>query len=283
MVLLAKRVGSIRFDEDTTIRNHRFEFFVTKTLTPEINQATIQFTNLPRSIRRELAIKGIKFEIFAGYEERQSRIFTGTSTHTDSFKEGNTWLTQIVCGDGSESQKVFVNDSFAANATIVDVIRALVAKLPIDASNLEAQIAAGLFSGTERLNLQNGYVTQGQALDALNKIIVGAGGVRWSIQDGEIIFLPRSGLLSQPVEQVNPIINFPRSLEDGGVAVRTLLNTAFRPGAPVVVDDQDVHVEGRIERVVYSGDNRGSSWFADLEITNVSDPDFNDLDALLLP
>lgn len=283
MVLLAKRVGSVRIDGDTTIRNHRFEFSVTKTLTPEINQASIQFTNLPRSIRRQLSVKGIKFEIFAGYEERQSRIFTGNSTHTESFKSGPTWLTIVVCGDGSESQKVFVNDSFAADATIVDVVRALAAKLPVDASNLEAQIAAGLFDGTQRLNLQNGYVTQGQALDALNKIIVGAGGIRWSIQDGELVFLPRSGLLSQPVEQVNPIIDFPRSLEEGGVAVRTLLNTAFRPGAPVVVDDQDVHVEGRIERVVYTGDNRGDSWFADLEIVNVSDPDFNDIDALLLP
>lgn len=283
MVLLAKRVGSIRIDSETVIRNHRFEFTVIKTLTPEINEAIIQFTNLPRDLRRQLSVKGIKFEIFAGYEERQSRIFVGNSTHTQTYKSGPDWLSQITCGDGSESQLVFVNESFAANATIVDVIRALVAKLPVDASNLEAQIAKGLFDGTQRLNLQNGYVTQGQAIDALNKIIVGAGGVRWSIQDGEIIFLPRSGLLSQPVEQVNPIIDFPRSIEDGGVAVRTLLNTAFRPGAPVVVDDLDVHVEGRIERVVYTGDTRGSNWFADLEIVNVSDPDFNDIDSLLLP
>lgn len=283
MVLLAKRVGSIRIDSDTVIRNHRFEFTITKTLTPEINEAIIQLTNLPRDLRRQLSVKGIKFEVFAGYEERQSRIFVGNSTHTQTYKSGTDWLSQITCGDGEESQKVFVNDSFAANATIVDVVRALVAKLPVDATNLETQIAAGLFDGTQRLNLQNGYVTQGQALDALNKIIVGAGGIRWSIQDGELIFLPRSGLLSQPVEQVNPIIDFPRSLEDGGVAVRTLLNTAFRPGAPVVVDDLDVHVEGRVERVVYTGNNRGSTWFADLEVTNVSDPDFNDLDSLLLP
>lgn len=282
MVLLAKRVGSVRINQETVIRNHRFEFSITKTLTPEINEATVQFSNLPRSLRRQL-VKGTRFEVFAGYEERQARIFTGRATHVDSRKEGHTWFSTLTCGDGAEAQKVFVNESYAAGATVVDVVRALVAKLPIDATNLETKIAEGLFDGSQRLNLQNGYVTQGQALDALNKIIVGAGGVRWSIQDGELIFLPRNGLLSQPVEKVTPILESPRSLEEGGVAVRTLLNTAFRPGAPVVVSQDDLHVEGRVERLVYSGDTRGNAWFCDLEVTNVTDPDFSDLDALLLP
>ena len=282
MVTLAKRVSSVRIDERTTLRNHRFEFSITKTLTPEINEASINLTNLPRALRRSLVGLGEKLEIFAGYEERQARIFVGHSTHVESFRTGPDWATIIVCGDGANAQRVFANDSFAANATVVDIVRALVKKLPVDSSNLEKQIAAGMFDGSQRLNLQNGYVTQGQALEALNKIIVGAGGVRWSIQDGEILFLPASGLLPGRAEKVTPILDSPRSLEKGGVAVRTLLNTAFKPGAAVVVDEEDVHVEGRVERVVYTGDNRGQALYCDLEIANIRDPDFFDIDTLLL-
>lgn len=284
MTLLFDRSGYVKVD-GTEIRNLDFQFRVSRTLSPEINKASITILNVPKDLRNKWNKDNHEVEVFAGYGGNPTRIFYGDSYRVESEKQTHTWVTRLECGDGEKERQIFTNDSYNAGVKVVDVIRALAKILTIDTGNLEAQISLGIFDSSEVVNFKNGYATSGQAIEALT-VILKAYDVRWSIQDKAIQILPTTGLLLDPPVVIGSVPNTglvgsPKKTEKGGLVFRSLLQAGLIPGKRVLISSQYVDFDGRCDIVEHIGDTRGGPWYSIVEAADVNNLTAYDVDPFL--
>lgn len=287
MTLLANRQVRLTFDGGIVSDELRTAFRVRKTLTPEINTAEIHVYNLNKTNRgflkrrREL---GHEIELSAGYEQAFGKIYQGRTNYiTHVHANRIDWITTLICGDGIEAKEVFINEAFGPGTQVFDVVLTIAQATGLDFTALLP--LRGLFSQSQTVTFQSGYTTTGNALDALNTLLIGVGGVRWTIIDGTIYVIPKNGVIYPGAVTVlnsnTGLIGSPTRTETGFIA-RALLDPRIQVGSLVNVVSREFALTGRVDVAEYTGDTWANDWYVDIECTDISDPLLDDLDYLLV-
>ena len=255
----------------------RTNFSVEKTVESTPNNAKVSIYNLSQQSRTFLEQKNMVLFLSVGYQEALSTLFIGDITRIETKRQGADVITSIESGDGELALRTsHVEISLEANATNVQAMKAA-----IDALN----ITLGSTDGIKTKVYKKGFTFSGTAkelLDTLTRQL----NLEWSVQDGELIILPKNGPDGQEAVVVTPdtgLIGFPTKTKDGLEFV-SLLNPRIRPGRVVIVRskqfygvemEQSKFIASRAlkesgaivkcKRVVYEGDTHEGNWQVKVE------------------
>ena len=242
-------------------------FKITKTLKKEPNRAEIAIFNLRADNRAALQEKKQPTTLEAGYVGNISQIFSGDLDFADNRKDGRTWVTVLQAGDGSQKYKSSrINTSLKGPVSLKDALTTAAKAMGLDLGNLEEAANSGSFRGQLK-EFTNGLVLSGKAEQALDKIAKSMG-VKWSIQDGALLFLGPGEFVGGEATVLSPgtrLVGSPEPGEDGFVKARSLLQHELLPGHRVKIESAAVNGFFRIEKSVFAGDTAGGDWYTDVE------------------
>lgn len=272
-VLLARKVTEdykTMTSDVVEIADLRVAFRVRKNAVKEPNTAEVTITNLAPTTRAALQVKGVKFQLEAGYTGTGlKRVFSGDVRNLDHTRDGPSWNTVIKSGDGERAFRFArVSESHAAGAPASDVVRKLAGALGLGLGNF-SQVSSLLSS----IRFESGLVTHGPASTELEKVLRGAG-VSWSIQDGELQFQRDDLQIGPQVPEISPDSGLVGSPEFGAPVIkggprlltfRCLLNADLRPGGRVALKSLRHTGTVRIFKVEHSGDTHGGDWYTSCE------------------
>lgn len=250
----------------------RVSFKVKKTSGKEPNTAEVNIANLSATSRAAMAKKHAKLILQAGFEESIATIFSGDARTVDHVRDGASWVTKALAGDGERAyQYSRCSESFGPGTRASDVILYLSRALGINPGNA-LEKANALPKGSVAA-FANGISVHGKAATELDRVLR-AVGFEWSIQDGalqileegetnrrQIVLLsPSSGLLGSPVHGTPDKKGKPAMLK-----VKALLQPTLRPGDRVRIEAEATNGQFRIVSLSHSGDTAGGDWFTELE------------------
>lgn len=248
----------------------RIVFKVTKTIGKQPNTAEIDVYNLAPETRGKLQQKGVRLILEAGYKATgYALVFVGDVRTVDHDREHADWRTRFKCGDGERSFRYArASESFAAGATVGDVVRYCVAQLGLALGNSAAQ-AAKLSTV-----LSHGWTSHGTASTELDRILR-AVGYRYSIQDGQVQILAPGESVAQTIPDLSPdtgLIGSPQmgSSDKKGkpptLKFKALLMPQARPGGRVRVTSERYRgVIFQTQKVEHTGDTHGDAWDTNYE------------------
>lgn len=285
-MLLANRKWSVTIDGQPVNEDFRMSFHVRKTLTPAINTAEIKIWNMPKNVRGQLKRRkgeGHRIQLSAGYLAAYGSIFQGVTEYiSHDHSDRINWVSSLVCGDGAEAREVFINEAFGPGTTVADVVLTIAQATGLDFTALLPQLS--LFSQSQTAVFQSGYTTVGNAIQALNTLLIAVGGFRWTIEDGSIFVIPKNGVMYPGLVYVlgknTGLVGSPSRTEIGFNA-RALLNPNIKIGSLVQAVSREGNYSGRVDAIDYRGDTYGNEWYADLECRDIADPLLDDLDYLI--
>ena len=258
------------------VRDLRVSFRVSKDLEKTPNSAEVNVFNLSPDSRAEAESRVNYIYLRAGYQNGVEEVFQGDVRTVLSRKEQTAWRTTFTCGDGDvaiESSRV--SKSLKPGATVnqiigevgrafngvdvTDVLKRLEAKDPRERKSLLKQI----------LSANGGFVASGKVEKEFSKLARGLG-KKWSIQNGKLEVLGPTETSSDRAIYLSPttgLIGAPFAGDDGYVHVKAYIQPGFVPGRRIALYSEAYQSgEYRIERVTLDGDNRGSAWYADMEM-----------------
>lgn len=274
------RRSAIAIVDGVEIDKLRMEFKVTKTLKREPNTLDLSICNIAEGTRSRLQRRGAAVILMAGYQEGLAQVFSGDARTIDHFRKGSDWITRVQCGDG-EKQYTFarVSESFGPGTRLLDAAERVARTLLGRDVGQEFRDLRALLSQTgTRLSVEqfaHGYSAHGRAAAEFDRLMQAAG-LSWSIQDGQLVMLPKgrarataarapvlasdSGLIGSPEHGSPDSQGKPAPLK-----ARCLLQPELRCGG--VVEFQSLAVRGqfRIEKLTHSGATDAGPWFTDLE------------------
>ncbi len=256
-------IGTLRVDD------LHAAFKVEKSAGKEPNSLELKLDNVAESSRAAMQQKGARVVVLAGYEGSVGQIFAGDVRSVDHIRQGTTWTTRILAGDGERAYShARVNESFAPGVKVADVVQRLAGLLGVDPGN--AREKARAIPG----EYLQGLTAHGRAARALDKVLEPAG-LEWSIQDGRLQILAPTETLRTQAVAVNPDTGLVGSPEMGTPAkkggravlkVRSLLQHSVRPGVRVELRSDTHRGVFRVEKVTHTGDTAGGDWYSDLEV-----------------
>ena len=278
MARLFKRSCIFRFGKngilDTEIKELRMQFKVERNLETNPNTGEIKIYNLNQSNRDKLSSEGAICTFDAGYAGNEKHLLQGTIARVSHIKQGPDWITSIELGDGEKALKTAtVDKTFTAGATGQDVISEVVGVLKrIKDGGIESvkNLAAGLVK-----NFTSGITISGSATDIL-KSLGETMGFESSVQDGELVLLPKNTVGTQTAVDLSPstgLVGSPAPLKQEdkakqprtGVTVRSLLQPDVIPGRLFVLQDTSISGSFRAEKVTHEGDSREGPFYSSLE------------------
>ena len=205
---------------------------VTKTDSKKPDKATIQIYNLNEDSSGFVQNDGNAVYLFAGYGEPEL-IFQGDVDEAVRARDGQDWVTEIEAADGrrayAESSLFQTFDPPLNSTTLITRI----------ANAMGLQIG-NVPSGLEVIDYAQGFTVAGPARDALDEVTESLG-VKWSLQDGEIIITrPGEGLdqLAYLVTPSSGLIGTPEKTKKG-IKFSMLLNGKVKPRRPVAIKSRD--------------------------------------------
>lgn len=245
--------------ESIVIDNLRISFTVEKSLTAEPNAGEINVYNLTRSNQNLLVSKVYnKAVLMVGYEEPRV-IYGGDIIKAVVIRDDLDYIVKLDLGDGqNDIIGARVNTTLKAGATDEDIAKEAVKAMK---GSEEGVIDVPIKKGLPR-----GKVLVGNARDVLNKIAKNQK-ADWSIQDGEVIVLPKDKILSDNegfvLSQDTGMIGSPQKTADG-LEVDCLINPALVIGALVRIQSIDVGFNGdyKITSLIHEGDNYADEWYS---------------------
>ncbi|HWI02399.1 MAG TPA: hypothetical protein VNT52_00975 [Acidimicrobiales bacterium] len=275
-LIVANRAGA-----GLNLSGLRIVFRVTKADAQTPNTAEIRVYNVARDTVQRMQDEFEDVTLQAGYDETFGVIFRGNIKQAISGRDGVDSFVTIYAGDGDAAYNfAIVNATLAAGAGPNEQIRAALGSM---AGN---GVGAGYVPDLGGRRLPRGKVLYGMARDVLRQNAESTGAT-WSIQDGRVQFLPRTGLLPSQAVVLNSktgLVGQPEQTTDG-IKFRALLNPLLRIGARVMIDEADVarakidpsgkdkpankpadvSRDGvyRLLAVEYVGDTHGQDWYAD--------------------
>lgn len=245
--------------ESIVIDNLRVSFLIEKSLTPEPNAGEISVYNLTRSNQNLLVSKTYtKAILMVGYEEPRV-IYGGDIIKAVVVRDDLDYIVKLDLGDGqNDIVGARVNTTLKAGATDEDVAKeAIKAMKDSEAGVVEVPIKKGL---------PRGKVLVGNARDVLSTVAKNQN-ADWSVQDGEVIMLPKDKVLADNegfvLSQDTGMIGSPQKTADG-LEVDCLINPALVIGALVRIESIDVGFNGdyKITSLVHEGDNYADEWYS---------------------
>lgn len=237
----------------------RISFNVTKTLGKEPNKAEISIENLREETRALFQKKNEEIELEAGYVENTSLIFKGTVTTTNIERLPTGWVVSVECSDGgTQIRRARTNKSTRGKVSIKNVARGLVNDIGVGQGNI---------ADLPDLDFTNGFVSSGRADQQLEKVARKAK-VRYSIQDGQAVFLEREQTRRGTVVLLSTdsgLVGSPQLGEKGFVTATAKIQPYLSPGYAFRLESRLINGFFRIERSVYRGDSWGDEWVVELE------------------
>lgn len=262
--------------ETTRYTDLEITFDIKRSLSAKVaNSAEIVITNLSEASRKALhADTAVFVSLEAGYAGGTSLIYRGEIREAWSAREGVDWHTTISSTDGALKRKQKrIQRSFAAGASVRDVIIACAEALQINMGNVEkAAVTAALYNVQPQV-FTTGYVASGDALSQLDRICRSCG-LEWSVQDNTLQLLPR-GKASTDIGLVlsgsSGLIDSPELGRGGLVKCKCKMLPGLYPGRRCELRSRYVQGLYRIETVHLRGDYRGSDWGGELELRAQND------------
>ncbi len=265
--LLPKKREQLSLAEGERSNLLKVVFNISKTVKKEPNQCEIQIYNLKKQNRIALQQRKSETIIEAGYVDNKSVLFQGTLEYGTSILDGRNWITTLQASDGTDKTKSKrINTSLKGPAKVGAVLQAAADALGLKPGNLRTAIKKGSVRGNLS-EFTNGIVLSGKADKVLDSVAKSMG-YFYSIQDGQLILLPKGAFLGTEAVLLTPqtgMVGAPEPGEDGFVNVRSMIQPNLLPGFRVQIQSKEINGFFRIERVDFSGDTWGQDWYADLE------------------
>ncbi|WP_448512385.1 phage protein [Photorhabdus laumondii] len=242
--------------ESIEITNLRVTFEVSKTITSEPNPATIRVYNLDQSHRNLITSKTYnKASLAVGYDELRV-IYTGDIIEAVTIRDDLDFIIELTCGDGYEAYTgALVNKTLKAGATDADILSEATKSMKVD---------KGVIDLPKDRQLPRGKVLTGNARDIMHKIARN-NGANWSVQDGNMVVLPKNKVLADNegfvLSQETGMIGSPEKTDDG-LSVTCLCNPALRIGGLVRIQSIIPEYNGdyKITELEHSGDFMSDDW-----------------------
>ncbi len=229
----------------------------------------LEVRNLSDAHRRELLAsprRRTSVEVQAGYENARALIFRGDLRKVVPARDGTDWVLKVTAGDGEHAlRNARVSQSFAAGATLDQVVRAIADAMGVGAGNAVTALR-GATLGALDATFAEGTILHGLAAAELTRLTSSAG-LTWSIQDGVLQVLPRGGALAREALLLSPstgLIGAPEIVNRRTITVKALLIPGLVPGQQVVLDSGIARGAWRISTAEYTGDTHGQEWTATL-------------------
>ncbi|QXF35253.1 hypothetical protein CE143_20315 [Photorhabdus luminescens] len=242
--------------ESIEITNLRVAFEVSKTITSEPNPATIRVYNLNQSQRNLITSKTYnKVSLAVGYEELRV-IYTGDIIEAVTVRDDLDFIIELTCGDGYEAYTgALVNKTLKAGVTDADIL---------SEATKSMKVGNGAIDLPHDRQLPRGKVLTGNARDIMHKIARN-NGANWSVQDGNMIVLPKNKVLTDNegfvLSQETGMIGSPEKTDDG-LSVTCLCNPALRIGGLIRIKSIIPEYNGdyKITELEHSGDFMSDDW-----------------------
>lgn len=244
--------------ESIEITSLRVNFEISKTISSEPNPATVQVYNLNESHRNAITSKLYNhLSLAVGYGDGLRVIYTGDIIGSAIDRSGLDLITSMECGDGFDDYVgARVNTTIRAGATDAEILG--------EAAKVMQKSGTGVISLPKDRSLPRGKVMTGNAREVLTKIAKN-NDADWSIQDGNLIMLPKDRVLAEGegflLSQETGMINSPEKTDDG-LKVTCLLNPSLRIGGLVRVQSIIKNYNGdyKITEITHSGDFLENNW-----------------------
>jgi len=270
---LFDRVYSLQV-EDMTITELNVSFHVKRSLSAKVSgRCDVVINNLSEDTRKRLhAMRQVYVSLEAGYAPTGlSLIFRGDLSEAWSSRDGTQWTTTITSDDGGKKKKsARVQRNYVQGTPLAKIITDIAAAMQVGAGNAATIAADARYWQTGQAAVGKGITTSGDAAQQLDRITRSCG-LSWSIQDGQLQFLPtRAAALPDPPILLSPqsgLIESPELGKDQIVKARTLMLPGLYPGRQVELDTRYVDGVYRIDSVTYKGEWLGSDWGTELELS----------------
>jgi hypothetical protein len=266
-------LGGVRIPARGAAEGLKVEFRVEKTLEKDPNTLDLTVFNLSRESRAKAQAKGARLELLAGYADDVQLIFAGEIRSADHSLDGPNWKTKIQSGDGERAYSgARATESWGPGSKAKDVVAGFVDRMKVDPGNfLDAMFA-------DETTFEHGFAASGRCSSELDRVL-GACGMQWSIQDGEMQVIRKGATNARPALLISPatgLIGSPeigtpeKQGELGSLKCKTLLRPGVRPGDPVQVVSEHASGAYRVEKLTHIGDTGGGPWYTELELAPTS-------------
>ena len=246
----------------TSYEGLRITFDIVKNTERDANQSKISIYNLSKKSRAEMESNDLRIALEVGYIGLKfsevplvSQIFIGDIMlgGAKSERRGADIITTFESGDAEVAiTETTVNESFAPNTSLQDVIKGIAKELPVAIGTIMPGIV-GMFA--------NGLTVSGLAADQLD-ILTKKAGLEWHINDGELNILePKLTTPEEPVlvSRNTGLIGTPSKKQDG-YEFESLINPLIRPGRGISLVSANISGLIKAVRVTYTGDTHGNDW-----------------------
>ncbi|MBN6711149.1 hypothetical protein JFL47_07885 [Haemophilus haemoglobinophilus] len=254
---------AISNDSETLIIDSlRVAFEIDKTINDKPNPATFQIWNLNRNHINQLLSQSFKkIALSVGYQTLR-QIYVGEITKVKVKRDNLDFILFLECSDGHQAYtQSMAQTTLKSGATDEDIIKSLQQTMPT--------VQAGTIDVPNKRKLPRGRVLNGDSREIISKIAKN-NNADWSIQDGNLVFLPRDKVLGDEVvllSQETGMINSPEQTDDG-LELSCLLNPALQIGGLVEVRSILDYFNGqyKIVKLSHQGDGLGGDWVSKLTV-----------------
>lgn len=259
---LFERVVELTVGE-TEITGLDIAFEIEKNLEKEPNPCHIDIFNLGPKNREILSkYKQVPVLIKAGYKNSVGLIFKGDMIHCTHLKEGSSWKSTLVNGDGANAiQTTRINKSFAKGTPVKTVIKEIAAQLGLPYSSALKQ-CDGLTN-----NLERSFAASGNPMDELCRILrhFGYGA---SVQNQALQIIKQGEPWDKEAISLSAISGLTATPELGSdkkIQLKSVLMPELLPGSTVHVDSAVFKGFVTIQSVRFDGSNFDDNWAAEME------------------
>lgn len=273
----------------------RIVFAVNKTDGQTPNTANIRVYGLNRDTKNRIEKEFTDVLLQAGYESNFGIVFTGTAKKVIKGTEQNNvdHYLEIQAADGDNAYNFStVNTTISAGASRrdqIDKIAKVMNGKGVSTGSIELDDTQKLPRGKVMYGMSRDYMRQSSA----------SGGASWTIQDGVLKVIPKTGVLPGQAVVLNSgsgLIGRPEQTNTG-IKFRCLLNPFILVGGAVQIDqkyiqeaqlqeapepkdgkaakevDKPASIEAdgfyRVIKLSYTGDTRGNDWYCEGEALDI--------------
>jgi len=246
--------------ESIEINGLRIAFDIEKVIKSEPNDATITVYNLNDSNRDLLTSKEYnRVELYVGYvADSPKLIFKGDIIKVVNEGDDLDIITTLKCADGYKA--------YMQSKTIRTMSAGQTDNDFVDQALKDLKTARGSIDLPNDRALPRGKVFMCDTKEVLNKIAKN-NNADWSIQDGELIVLPKNKALNEGyiISSSTGMIGSPRKT-DKGIEVTTLCNPEYKIGGLVRIESRFKEYSGdfKIQSIKHSGDILADDWYSHL-------------------
>ena len=244
------------------INNLRISFDIDKTINEKPNPATIRVWNLNRSHLNQILSGAFdKVALSVGYQTL-TQIYSGDITKASVQRHDLDFILTLECADGFRAYtQARITSTLKSGSNDEQILTELSKTLP--------NVNLGTVEVTNKRQLPRGKVMNGDTRDLLNRWARNSG-ADGSIQDGELVFLPKNKVLKAEailISQETGMVNAPEHTDDG-LELQCLLNPQLAIGGLVEVKSILDYFNGqyKVVKLLHSGDAMEGDWLSKMTV-----------------